>query len=199
MLKLRSVLANPRMFLRFVQPHMIKKAWFFLINNSWDLRKFLQRSEELYIRQEQYTKKFPEIIYRLISQYQLPISSKHSAFALPCDEEINLWIADLKKLSENISGHHDIVKISIIIPVYNQIRFTIACLHAIFVNDGFNNIAAQGKWFEPAFPKHIFYPRAPKSSGKRRCLFYARPNNNRNLFYLGIEVIEQAIAITFLI
>ncbi len=133
---LRSVLANPRMFLRLLRPHMIKKAWFFLINNSWDLRKFLQRSEELYIREEQYTKKFPEIIYRLISHYQLPISSKHSTLALPSDDEINLWISDLKKLSENISGHHDIIRISIIIPVYNKIRFTIACLHSIFVNAG---------------------------------------------------------------
>jgi hypothetical protein len=76
-----------------------------------------------------------------------------------------------------------------------DIRFLIntKLLFDHFIQDGFENIAAQATWFEPAFPKNVFYPRTKKADGKRRFFFYARPNNPRNLFYLGIEVIEQAI------
>jgi hypothetical protein len=62
------------------------------------------------------------------------------------------------------------------------------------IQDGFDNIAANGMYFEPAFPTKIFHPRAKDQGGKRKFFFYARPNNLRNLFYLGIEVIEDAIA-----
>lgn len=60
-------------------------------------------------------------------------------------------------------------------------------------HEGFNNITAQGTWFEPAFPAQVFYPREKGRDSKRKFFFYARPNNLRNLFYLGVEVIEQAI------
>lgn len=76
-----------------------------------------------------------------------------------------------------------------------DIRFLIntKLLFDHFVQDGFDNMAAQAMWFEPAFPAQIFHPRANSQGGKRKFFFYARPNNPRNLFYLGIEVIEQAV------
>jgi hypothetical protein len=82
----------------------------------------------------------------------------------------------------------------------NDIRFLIntKLLFDHLVNDGFDNIAAQGMWFEPAFPSQVFHPRTMERGGKRKFFFYARPNNLRNLFYLGIEVIEQAIALQVL-
>ena len=67
-----------------------------------------------------------------------------------------------------------------------------------FLNDNFSNFLTKGLWFEPAFPSHIYHQREkPISSSLRRkhkFFFYARPNHARNLFYLGIEVLEQAIA-----
>lgn len=77
-----------------------------------------------------------------------------------------------------------------------DIRFLIntPLLFEHLVHDGFDNIAAQGLWFEPAFPAQVFHPRPKHQGAKRTFFFYARPNNLRNLFYLGIEVIEQAIA-----
>ena len=60
--------------------------------------------------------------------------------------------------------------------------------------DGLGNIAAKGTWFEPAFPGAVFHPREKPAAQKKRFFFYARPNNARNLFYVGIEVIERAIA-----
>ncbi|MEI5996863.1 hypothetical protein H3V53_06500 [Paraburkholderia bengalensis] len=77
-----------------------------------------------------------------------------------------------------------------------NIRFLIntKLLFDHFASDGLSNIAAKGTWFEPAFPATIFHPRIKQPSQKKRFFFYARPNNGRNLFYLGIEVIERAIA-----
>ena len=77
-----------------------------------------------------------------------------------------------------------------------DIRFVIntKLLFDYLVGDGFDNIAKQGLWFEPAFPNQVFHPVAKERDAKRKFFFYTRPNNLRNLFYLGIEVIEKAIA-----
>lgn len=77
----------------------------------------------------------------------------------------------------------------------SDIRFLIntKLLFDHFVQGGLRNIAAKGAWFEPAFPANVFYPRKNSREEKKKFFFYARPNNLRNLFYLGIEVIEQAI------
>lgn len=76
-----------------------------------------------------------------------------------------------------------------------DIRFLIntRILFEHLTQSGLDNIAERGIWFEPSFPLQVFHPRATDKQGKRRFFFYARPNNVRNLFYLGIEVIEQAI------
>jgi O-antigen biosynthesis protein len=63
-----------------------------------------------------------------------------------------------------------------------------------FVAEGFENIAAQGLHFEPAFPPRVFQRLARTAGAKRRFVFYARPNNARNLFFLGIEVIDTAVS-----
>ena len=77
-----------------------------------------------------------------------------------------------------------------------DIRFVIntQLLFDYLVHDGLGNIAQQGMWFEPAFPPQVFHPISKSPNAKRKFFFYARPNNLRNLFYLGIEVIEKAIA-----
>lgn len=55
------------------------------------------------------------------------------------------------------------------------------------------DMAARGAYFEPAFPRTQFY-REPRAEGtKRTLMFYARPNNPRNLFYLGCEVLRRAL------
>ncbi len=52
--------------------------------------------------------------------------------------------------------------------------------------------ARKTMWFEPAFPAFLT-PRTDVASGKRKFIFYARPNNLRNLYYRGIEAIAGAI------
>jgi O-antigen biosynthesis protein len=61
------------------------------------------------------------------------------------------------------------------------------------VGEGFSNVADSGKWFEPAFPAEVFYPRPAMHGRKLKLFFYARPNNLRNLFFFGIDLLEEAV------
>ncbi len=58
---------------------------------------------------------------------------------------------------------------------------------------GLEHLKYSGTWFEPAFPKSV-YSWNQRARQKRRFLFYARPNNLRNLYSLGIDVVEKAIS-----
>jgi hypothetical protein len=48
-------------------------------------------------------------------------------------------------------------------------------------------------WFEPAFPRSIYFHENRSPGQKLQFLFYARPKNHRNLFVRGLEAIEAAI------
>lgn len=60
--------------------------------------------------------------------------------------------------------------------------------------NGMAHLESRGSWFEPAFPASVYTPRKRADNGKRRFVFYARPNNLRNLFYMGLRVIDAAIS-----
>ena len=57
------------------------------------------------------------------------------------------------------------------------------------------NIRRNGIFFEPAFPESHYYPAAVSrpSGSKRNFFFYARPFNERNLYWRGLEAIGAAI------
>ncbi len=78
-----------------------------------------------------------------------------------------------------------------------DIRFVVnsRLLFEHLVDDGFANIARRGAWFEPAFPASGYYfaERPPSPDGKRVFFFYARPNNQRNLYSRGLEAIVAAL------
>lgn len=78
-----------------------------------------------------------------------------------------------------------------------DIRFIIntELLYQHLLSTGLGNLAKSGVWFEPAFPEAVFREadKAKKQGTKRRLFFYARPNNMRNLFYRGIEVLDKAV------
>jgi O-antigen biosynthesis protein len=77
----------------------------------------------------------------------------------------------------------------------SKVRFVVnsRLLFDHLVQSGLENLRERGTWFEPAFPKETFYPRARRSESKRTMMFYARPNHPRNLFYFGLEVLEAAL------
>jgi len=51
----------------------------------------------------------------------------------------------------------------------------------------------EGISFVPAVDKSIYYPDAEKNNERTKIFFYARPNNPRNAFNLGMEIIKQLI------
>ncbi len=66
--------------------------------------------------------------------------------------------------------------------------------HLVTGSECLANVERNGMWFEPAFPACNYYPeQADRLSVNRRFLFYARPENLRNLYWRGLEVIGSAI------
>jgi hypothetical protein len=76
-----------------------------------------------------------------------------------------------------------------------DLRFVVntELLRAHFAASGLAHFDTRAISFEPAFPPSVFYPRPRVAGDRRRFVFYARPHNPRNLFHLGLEVIEQAL------
>lgn len=76
-----------------------------------------------------------------------------------------------------------------------EIRFVVntRLLYDHLIATGLDHLESRGCWFEPAFPKSLFHERERDPVGKKRFFFYARPNNPRNLFFVGIDIIDRAI------
>lgn len=68
-----------------------------------------------------------------------------------------------------------------------------AMLRDHFIADGLRGAGEGSIAFEPAFPERIYFAQPRPAGTKRRFFFYARPNNARNLFLRGMEVISAAI------
>lgn len=60
------------------------------------------------------------------------------------------------------------------------------------------NIVNHGCYFEPAFPLSLYKCKKFKEKEKFKLFFYARPNNPRNLYSFGVEMLEKAISIGIL-
>lgn len=76
-----------------------------------------------------------------------------------------------------------------------RLRFIIntAALRDHLLGDGVRGVVANSVAFEPAFPTGIYHREAQPPRDKRRFFFYARPNNDRNLFLRGVEAVAAAI------
>lgn len=62
------------------------------------------------------------------------------------------------------------------------------------VATGCPNVAERGMSFEASFELFARQPHRPNPPTARQLFFYSRPNNLRNLFYLGLEVLDEALA-----
>jgi hypothetical protein len=69
--------------------------------------------------------------------------------------------------------------------------------HLTHGSEALPNIGRQGIWFEPAFPMIHYHDDEParrrRSRSIRNFMFYARPNNLRNLYWRGLEAIASAV------
>jgi glycosyltransferase involved in cell wall biosynthesis len=128
------VSSHPGKVLMLMRPHMLKKALGFLADNSWNFKKLIERGEGLYFRSEQKDrrKKIEAVCHPLIALYGLPKSSEDEFPAQPADDEVKSWVKALMKLTGSLLRESSAPKVSIVMPVHNQIRFTLACLHSIF-------------------------------------------------------------------
>jgi hypothetical protein len=61
------------------------------------------------------------------------------------------------------------------------------------LKNGVDIKASNGLWFDPAFPRDLFFREQRSRSKKKNFFFYARPNHLRNLFYRGLAVIVAAM------
>jgi len=70
-------------------------------------------------------------------------------------------------------------------------------INSHYLNDYFKehepNIVKHGVYFEPAFPKALYQPQSFVQKKKYKLFFYARPNNPRNMFTYGINLLEKSI------
>jgi hypothetical protein len=79
----------------------------------------------------------------------------------------------------------------------NDIRFLIntKLLFDHLVDNGLPQLEQHGQWFEPAFPNSLYNTKVKADSNQKfKLFFYARPNNPRNLFELGIEILDKSIS-----
>lgn len=60
------------------------------------------------------------------------------------------------------------------------------------------NITNNGIYFNPAFSQEMYKPCEFKKKTKYKLFFYARPNNPRNMFYYGIELLDYCISLGIL-
>lgn len=76
-----------------------------------------------------------------------------------------------------------------------DIRFVVntQLLYDHLIASGLTHLSRTGCWFEPAFPKSLFHVRDREPGGKKRFFFYARPNNPRNLFHVGLTLLDRAV------
>ena len=55
------------------------------------------------------------------------------------------------------------------------------------------NITNNGIYFEPAFSKSLYKTPNLRKKEKYKLFFYARPNNPRNLYQIGVKMLKKAI------
>lgn len=68
-------------------------------------------------------------------------------------------------------------------------------LYDFLCKAGYSTLVQNGAWFEPAFSKDVYYAneKSFEKKEKYKLFFYGRPNNPRNLFYHGLEILDKAI------
>lgn len=64
-----------------------------------------------------------------------------------------------------------------------------------YKDNHYTNITENGCYFEPAFPEHLFTAKEDTFTKKEKytLFFYGRPNNLRNLFFTGLEYLDEAL------
>lgn len=70
-------------------------------------------------------------------------------------------------------------------------------LYDYLKNNEYDTLIKHGMYFEPAFSDALYHPDEKtfeeKITEKRKLFFYGRPKNPRNLYYFGLECLDEAL------
>ena len=115
-------------------------------------------------------------------QLQRTVDPSQITYLLQEDERMFYPFGDARRLCESTLQSEDLRYV-----VNSRLLFQHLC------DTGLSHLAQRGTWFEPAFPGALYYRRQRREGERKRFFFYARPHHPRNLYYLGIEVLEHAV------
>jgi hypothetical protein len=109
------------------------------------------------------------------------VSAERIIYILQEDERMFYPCGDEQLLCKEILSRSDLLYV-----INSQL------LYGHFTGDGFKNLQ-NAVWFEPSFPKNHYFMEEKAAGPKLNFVFYARPNNLRNLYYRGLEAVDAAI------
>ncbi len=196
---LQLFLKHPAQALSLMDRERIRRTLEFLFLRKGNLLLFANRCEEVHFRfPDQIKCKIDDPAIELLDIYGLPRSSHANRPSLPNDSEIIRWGRSLKNAAETVKKCQQ-PEVSIIIPVYNQIRYTLACIHSIYLNvhdiDYEIIIADDGSTdstdtiFSTAFP-NVRYQRNKKNLGfLRNCNKAAEISQGEYIVFLNNDTI----------
>jgi len=197
---LRIAAANPLAVVRSVRSWQLNNVILFLFRNRGNIENILRRAKQLqHFRQWGNDDLWGEVTQYLLSFYGLPGTFNEDVSELPTDEEIERWMTGLQLLTKASRAEKSVPKISIIIPVHNQIRFTLACLHSVFVHtdrDDYEVIIADDNSTDQTFKvfqqniSRVVCLRNERGLGfLRNCNFAAEKSRGQYLVFLNNDTI----------
>jgi O-antigen biosynthesis protein len=128
-------LVSPRVTLKLFNIKFFKNAFQFLSKNEVNGNQILNKYQKIYFNSSAHSgMELHHSVKELVFYYKLPFSKEKDSSEIIKTEDIHHWVENLQHLSHSIP-HHD-PTVSIIIPVHNHVRFTLACVHSIFINAG---------------------------------------------------------------
>ncbi len=167
----RLALSDLRLTLKLMNMRLLKKTFRFLIRNEGDEDQILRNYKGIYnCPYSENSMVLDGGVNELAFEYGLPVPGKQQISAKIKPEDLSYRVEKLRQLADSLPEKKP--AISIIIPVYNQIRFTLACIHSILINAGRTD-------FEIIIADDVSTDETPVAfDGNMRRVRYRRNKNN---------------------
>jgi O-antigen biosynthesis protein len=130
-----AALCRPILTLKLINGEFLKNTFQFLIKNEVDGDQILNKYQKIYAKSDfDSGAGLHHAVKELVSIYHLTVSKEKDSLAKIKDEDIYNWVENLRQVANSLPDIYPII--SIIIPVHNHVRFTLACIHSVFINAG---------------------------------------------------------------
>lgn len=129
------IAGNPQKTISLFSLEKIKNALNFILEDQRNLRILYIRCKEYHFNiLPEYSQNLNDTSTSLIDRYRLPKDSHSERPNAPTNEEVYRWAARLKDIFSKKFTRPTEPVASIIIPVYNEIRYTLACLDSLLLH-----------------------------------------------------------------